>query len=57
VEAIAPVIFNTQREEECLSCISEKSIIEFAIIAETIIPRIRNFRVNLWWFSFSSTVR
>jgi hypothetical protein len=48
-------MFNIQRDEECLLFTSEKRIIEFAIIAETIIPRIRNFKVNLRrWFSSSS---
>jgi hypothetical protein len=40
-------VFNTKRDVECFLCSSEKIIKEFAIIAETIIPRIRNFKVNL----------
>jgi hypothetical protein len=56
LEATAPVMFNIQRDVECFLCASEKIIIEFAIIAETIIPKIRNFNASLWWFSFSSTV-
>ena len=57
VEAITPVMFNTQRDVECFLCPSEKIITEFAIIAETISPEIRIFNVNLWRFSFSSTAR
>ena len=48
LEAIAPVMFNTQRDVECFLCASEKIIIEFAIIAETIIPKIRIFNASLW---------
>jgi hypothetical protein len=40
-----------------LLCGSEKIIKEFAIIAETIIPKIRIFNADLWGFSFSSTAR
>ncbi len=47
LEATAAVMFNIQIAVECFLCGSEKIIKEFAIIAETIIPRIRNFKVNL----------
>ena len=56
LEAMAPVMFNTQRDEECFSWTSDKIITEFATIAETTMLRIRNFKVGLWWFSFSFTV-
>jgi uncharacterized protein len=57
LEAIDPAMFNIERDVECLSCAFEKIIKEFAIIAETIIPKIRIFNVDLWGFSFSSTAR
>jgi hypothetical protein len=57
LEAIAPVMFNIQRDVECLLWASEKIITEFAVIVEMISPKIRIFNVGLWWFSFSSTVR
>jgi hypothetical protein len=58
LDAMAPVMFNIQRDVECFLCASEKIIMEFAIIAETISPKIRMFNVNLGWlFSFSFTVR
>ena len=43
LEAIAPVMFNIQRDVECFLCASEKIIIEFAMSAEIIIPKIRIF--------------
>jgi hypothetical protein len=46
-EATAPVMFSIQRDVECFLCVSAARIIEFAIIAETIIPKIRIFNVNL----------
>jgi hypothetical protein len=57
LEAIAPVMFNNKSDVKCLLWASEKIIKEFAIIAETIIPKIRIFNVDLWGFSFSSTAR
>ena len=57
VEVIDPAMFNNQSDVECLLFASEKIITEFAIIAETIIPKIRIFNVDLWGFSFSSTAR
>ena len=50
LEAIAPVMFSAQSDVECLLWASEKIIIEFAIIAETIIPKIRILRVDLRCF-------
>ena len=47
LEATAPVMFNIQRDVECFLCGSEKTITEFAIIAETISPKIRIFNVSL----------
>jgi hypothetical protein len=40
-------MFHIQRDVECFLCPSEKIIKEFAIIAETISPKIRIFNVNL----------
>ena len=57
LEAIDPAMINNESDVECLLSASEKIIIEFAIIAETIIPKIRIFNVDLWGFSFSSTAR
>jgi hypothetical protein len=57
VEVIDPAMFNIERDVECLLCAFEKIIKEFAIIAETIIPKIRSLNVDLWGFSFSSTAR
>jgi hypothetical protein len=47
-------MFNIQRAVECLLCVSEKIITEFAIIAEKISIKIKIFNVDLWLFSFSS---
>jgi hypothetical protein len=57
LEAIDPAMVNNESDVKCLLCGSEKIIKEFAIIAETIIPKIRIFNVDLWGFSFSSTAR
>jgi hypothetical protein len=57
VEVIDPAMFNIERDVECLLSAFEKIIKEFAIIAETIIPKIRSFNVDSWGFSFSSTAR
>ena len=57
LEAIDPAMVNNQSDVECLLFASEKIIREFAIIAETIIPKIRIFNVDLWGFAFSSTAR
>jgi hypothetical protein len=46
--AVAPVIFNIQRAVECFLCAGEKTIIEFAIIAEVVNAKIRIFNVSLW---------
>ena len=55
--ATDPAMFNNESDVECLLSASEKIITEFAIIAETIIPKISIINVDLWGFSFSSTAR
>jgi hypothetical protein len=50
LEAIAPVMLSIQIAVEYFLCTSEKIIIEFAIIAETIIPKIRILNVDLRCF-------
>jgi hypothetical protein len=40
-------MFNIQIAVECFLCGSEKTITEFAITAERIIPKIRIFNVSL----------
>ena len=57
LEAIDPAMINNESNVECLLSASEKIIKEFAIIAETIIPKISIINVDLWGFSFSSTAR
>ena len=47
IEAVAAVMFNVQRETECLLCSSENITITFAMIIDMIIEKIKYFSVNL----------
>jgi hypothetical protein len=49
IEAVAAVMFNVQREIECLLLYSSENItITFAMIIAIIIEKIKYFSVNLW---------
>jgi hypothetical protein len=47
IEAVAAVMFNIQREIECLLCSSEYITITFAMTIAITIEKIKYFSVNL----------